>query len=169
MLNPVTINQGIVEIIQSGASHNYIRKVIEVDVKKDFGEYEKNVSRENKNYTAAENPRPEQNINAYNYTLSPYSPATKSTNAGRVHNERFKNYEESLDSADETYDIVEEEQGNIPAELHGKGFYFIVNTPGKKFGQTFLKEFSSEVQKRIKKAYHVGYNREPGTLVDLVF
>lgn len=169
-LNSLSPNSNLVEIISSAVNLSGVKKINEADFKSDFRNFEKSSSG---NYHAVVlNEDTNQSVNAavYSLKLNPQAPAAQISKANKTFLEAAKANYLGIENAEE--DSTESLANYLPEKIEsnkkGSGFYIVFGGRDNFPSSKLIKNFTSEFQKRINKTYHLGFEREPGTLVDLV-
>jgi hypothetical protein len=162
----------LVEIINSTSNSSSVKRINEVNLKFDAKNFEKYFSSDQKAVTVTENSESYSNPAVYNYQFQTNTPASKIISTTKPFNEanKINNYEDTESEDDDSNDsYVYEQTEEISNTKTGSGYYIIINGPVDMPENNLLEKFTTEIQKRINKTYHLEYFREPGTLVDLVF
>jgi len=129
----------------------------------------KNASAEQKNATVSEKVNEQLPFTDYNFRLRTDVPLSKPEKSEKPFNDSKKKRTVEVEDQEtgELLDseLVEEEK--IKEDTTGKGFYMNAGSsnPAKKRTKSIAELF----QERIDRIYNIGFNREPGTLVNLVF
>jgi|GEM_PF-2649623 hypothetical protein len=170
-LNSINPNTNLVEIINSASNVSGVKKINEADFTSDFKNFENSSSLNYKAVVLNEELNQSANSAVYSLKLNPQAPAAQISKANKTFLEAAKaNYFQIDDTEDESTGSI----GNyLPEKIEnnkkGSGFYIVIGGRDNFPSTKLLKNFTSEFQKRINKTYHLGFEREPGTLVDLVF
>jgi hypothetical protein len=127
------------------------------------------VSSQQKNTFVSERINEQASFIAYNYRLQPGVPLSKLEKPERQYNDQRK--KQTIEVEDqETGELLDSELINDENPYNnpiGKGFY--INANNFSYGGNKFKSMSELFQEKIYHVYNIGYTREPGTLVNLVF
>lgn len=170
-LNSINPNTNLVEIVNSVSNVSGVKKINEAEFKSDLKNFEKSSSLNYKAVVLNEDLNQSVNAAVYSLKLNPQAPAAQISKANKTFLEAAKaNHFQIDDTEDESTESI----GNyLPEKIESNkkrsGFYIVIGGRDNFQSSKLIKNFTSEFQKRINKTYHLGFEREPGTLVDLVF
>jgi hypothetical protein len=129
----------------------------------------KEISNEQRSTVVSEKINEQTNFVTYNYRLQSNTPLTKSSKSERNYNDSKKKQTVEVEDQ-ETGELLESElvvEEKFKEDPRGKGFYVNVGSSSSEKKQT--KSMSELFQEKINQIYNIGFTRESGTLVNLVF
>ncbi len=130
---------------------------------------EKKTSTDQKSTIVSEKVNDQASFFPYGFKLQANVPLSKPEKAEKTYNSSKK--KQTVEVKDEETgevldsELVEEEK--VKEDPKGKGFY--MNPGSSNSGQQQSKSMSELFQEKINHIYNIGFTREPGTLVNLVF
>ena len=153
------------------ADINTIRKNTAMNTDADKKAFIESRSQDSKNTIVSEKPGEAQSILDYNLRLQQNTPAAKLLNTVKSFNETYEN--EKVNYKNKSGDFIEltetDDYSKVRNSTEGNGYYIVINDSKPETGKK-NKILSSldRWRERIKTTYHLGLEKQPGTLVNLV-
>lgn len=114
---------------------------------------------------------PERNSNNHEFYLKYQSgvPLSKPELSSRTYNDIKKlNPPKKENDPSEFYTVIEDDR-NESESMEKAGLYYVVSGKDDVLNYWVIKDHFDMFREKLLKTYHIGYEREPGTLVNLVF
>ena len=156
------------EYINSSSDVNSVRKVNESKFQNEEKNSLKYSTKDQMDAKVSEKNDDKRTIHDYNLPLQHNVPAAKLLKILKTFNETKK---ANSTSDTEYVDFIEID--NSPEKSFTKspdeiGYYIVIDDRKTNNSVKRLKKFHDPCQERINKAYHLGFRKEPGTLVNVV-
>jgi hypothetical protein len=168
-MNPILNNSSYIEAVNSAIKTNFIGKVYNPE-QQNAESTDTNLNQNAKNAIVSENAGNNSIPAAYNYQFQANVPLSKLLTTGRAYNETVKPFiskdESSEDSSVEDYYEPSTTSENSASEL---SYYIVDNNLVAVAGNSSLRKETNLLRQKINKAYHLGSNVEPGSLVNITY
>ncbi len=171
LINPVNINKNLVEIINSSQANN-IQRATGSSFNSNFKTFDKTVLQNQSSIITSEKFESAPSIQEYNLKLQANTQLASLENSNRVFNES-KTANVKFSKALHRYQTSDnddfEDENNSEEIKTGKGYYIVINRNENDSNVDKIKNHTDNFYEKIKQAYNLGFRKEPGTLVNLVF
>ena len=139
------------------------------DLSSGYKSVENKTSDQQKSTIVSEKPENQPSFYAYNFRLQSNVPLSKPQRPEKSYNDSKKKQTVEVEDQ-ETGEILDSElveEEKVNNDLKGKGYY--MNAGSSDSGEKRSKSMAELFQEKINHIYNIGFTREPGTLVNLVF
>ncbi len=167
-INPVNMNANFVEMVSS-AQMNTIRRINETNLDNSYKAFEKAI-RNQTNIVSSEKLETTPSIQEYNLRLQANAQLSNPNNANKIFNE-LKTGNVKFSKGVQRYKIenFDTEEENNEETKTGTGYYVVLNREENGSALNQIKNHTNSLYEKIREAYRLGFKKEPGTLVNLVF
>lgn len=171
LINPVNINKNLVEIINS-SQVNYIQRTNSSNLNNNFKTFDKTTLQNQSSTLTSEKFESASSIQEYNLKLQANTQLAGLENSNQVFNES-KTANVKFSKALHRYQTGDsddfEEENNSEEIKTGTGYYIVINRNENDSDVNKIKNHTDNFYEKIKQAYSLGFRKEPGTLVNLIF
>ena len=171
-IDPTNINPEYTELVNSYNLINGVRKFDESFLNTNSKTFEKATAQERTNILVAENVNVTPSIKEYNLKLQANSQLSNSEQTNILFNGlKTGSTKFSKGTLQNQSTFFNNEDENNSDEINvGKGFYVVLNQDNNNSPFNSIKSHTDMMlYERIKDAYQLGFKKEPGTLVNLLF
>jgi hypothetical protein len=162
-------NTFLIDQIKFASQRNKRNDKEQSDLTDNLKSSHKDTSTEQKSTVVSEKINEQTPFVSYNFRIQPGVPLSKSAKSERTYNDSRK--QQTIEVEDqETGELLESElivEDKPNEDRRGKEFY--VNLGNSIIIKKQTKSLSELFQEKINSIYNVGFTREPGTLVNLMF
>ena len=162
-------NAILIEQIKFAAKLNKFNDLEQQDQSASYKTVDKKTSDQQKSTIVSEKPGDQTSFYAYNFRLQSNVPISKPEKAEKPHSNSKKKQTVEVEDQ-ETGELLDSElveDEKIKKDPKGKGFY--MNAGSSDSWEKQSKSMAELFQEKINHIYNIGFTREPGTLVNLVF
>ena len=169
-INTLNINSAFVETVNSDYVVTGVRKVSNFYHNTDYNTFKKTAEEEKINILVTENISNTTYIQEYNLRLQANSQLANPERTQKVFNDSKKgNIKFPKNSLrNQVSNDIEEEDFSEELKI-GTGYYIVINNKENYSVLNRIKSNTNLMYEKIKEAYKLGFKKEPGTLVNLLY
>lgn len=169
-ISAANINPYYVEQINSSSNVACVRKINDSKLQNEEKSYLKYSTQDQRNLKVSEEPEEKKTIPDYNIPLQHNAPAARLLKILKSFNEAHKivdaNSEEDYTDFTEISEASEEKSNHpSPGEI---GYYVVLDERNSAPEEKKINRPQDMWRRRINNTYHLGFMKEPGTLVNVV-